>query len=278
MVSGILNNRRFYLNKCSKSKTGNISFSGQSDVTRKYTDNDIFVPSNPFFLKSVPDRPLGNFWQVGTNFYRGAQPGIDENDGGKIVYQKLLEDLKWLRDKKNVSSIMNLRNPNDHHTKHIELEKQAVNQLNAESPDKKIELLNVPMHSEKGLFAPDAKNIFEFFSAADEKHSGNANSAYWHCRSGNDRTGIVGALHRIWSNEKAGFDNICKEMLTLGHNNRWYPNLQSSLAACLTYMATANKPEYDNLKNSKGIKGFIKDFYLKNKESMDRRNIWLVRK
>jgi rhodanese-related sulfurtransferase len=214
---------------------------------------------------------IGNFYKVDNHFYRGAQPGIDESQGGKINYPQLKEDLKYLRDKFNIKVIMNLRNPNDNNTNHIELEKQAIFEINEEArlinrgnplgrQIHEIEGVHIPMHAEDIVKSEQVEEIMEHFQKDPNKN------IFVHCRSGNDRTGVVTGLRRIWKsgNENGvSFNDIRQEMIKCGHNQSWYPKLISSLSACIRYMAIT--PDFNNIKNAKGEKNFLSHFYQNNR-------------
>lgn len=217
---------------------------------------------------------IGNFYKVDDHFYRGAQPGIDENLGGAIDYAKLKQDLKYLRDKFNISVILNLRNEKDNSTKHIELEKQAIKELNEEAKlinDKNISNvkipflngINIPMYAEDIVRSEQVEETMNIF----QKY--NNENIFVHCRSGNDRTGVVTALRRIWkqgTENGVGFENIREEMIKCGHNQSWYPRLISSLAACIRYMGIT--PDFKDIKNANGTKNLLGEFYQRNRTSI----------
>lgn len=215
---------------------------------------------------------IGNFYKVDDNFYRGAQPGIDESHGGAINYSQLKEDLKYLRDNFNISVILNLRNPNDNNTNHIELEKLAIRELNEEArltnvenplaPQiSELEGINIPMYAEDIVRSEQVEEIMKNFQKYSDKN------IFVHCRSGNDRTGVVTGLHRIWkygTENELSFNDIRQEMISCGHNQNWYPRLISSLSACIRYMGIT--PDFNNIKNAKGEKNFLWTFYQNNRD------------
>ncbi len=214
------------------------------------------------------NHPVGNFRKVSENFYRGAQPGIDETRGGLVTLESIKRDIKLLRDEYGVGVILNLRNLHDNNTAHIELEKQAIKELNEEAASGKTPKLiglnvsmdasswnNIPVKSE------DVEKILGYFQEHSDK------KFYVHCRSGNDRTGVVTALYRIWAQDKnVKFNDIRQEMLDCGHARDWYPGLIPSLAACIRYMATSGN--FRHLENADQKPDFLWDFYQSNKSDI----------
>jgi len=242
-----------YINQHPQKQVKRLSFS-------ENVNKSVFNPER------IENAPIDNFWKVGEKFYRGAQPGIiDVDEKGLMHNAKLKKEIIWLRDEKGIRTILNLRNGEDHSTDHMNMEDSVIKELNSKAPlDKQINYQAIEMHAENGIDAyKHAKPILEAFTNAKNKNAG----MYWHCRSGKDRTGVAGALHRIWSEPNAKFDDIIEEMRFFKHNEDWYPNLKSSLAGCLKYMATSG--EFDDLKNSGSEAGFLRNYYYKNKERID---------
>lgn len=248
-----------------------IPFKGQSDTAKP--PNIIRSYYGALSLDTLKDTPIWNFRKVDEGFYRGAQPGIDENRGGIINYAKLKSDLKYLRDKFNITVILNLRNPHDNNTDHIELEKLAIKELNeeakllnSENPARhipEIKGLNVNMYAEGIVCAKQARQVMEYFQENSDK------IIFAHCRGGNDRTGIVTAWRRIWKNgleDGVRFRDIVHEMKNCGHNQEWYPKLISSLALCIRHMGRTS--EFITIKNAQKKMGFLCEFYGKNHDDI----------
>lgn len=225
----------------------------------------------PVLSSDKIETQIGNFYQVDEHFYRGAQPGIDESRGGAIIYSQLKEDLKCLRDKFHIDVVLNHRNHNDNNTNHVELEKQAIKEVNEEarfinansSGPKLRELtgINIPMHAETIVKSEQVEELFAVFNKYSDKN------IFEHCRSGNDRTGVGTGCRRIWkqgTEKGVSFDDICQEMIKCGHNQEWYPRLISSFAACIRYMGIT--PKFNNITNAKGEKNFLSIFYQNNRE------------
>lgn len=256
----------------SNNKQNKISFCQQVSATvNSPTVNSSKLFFGPVLSSDKLETQIGNFYKVDENFYRGAQPGIDESLGGAINYQHLKEDLKYLRDKFDIRVILNLRNPNDNNTNHIELEKQAIRELNEEAKlinaknplaqqIAELKGINIPMYAENIVKSEQAQEVIETF----QKYSGQ--NIFVHCRSGNDRTGVVTGWRRIWklgTQNGVSFNDIRQEMIKCGHNQEWYPRLISSLAACIRYMGIT--PDFNNITNAKGEKNFLWTFYQNNR-------------
>jgi hypothetical protein len=220
--------------------------------------------------KRITCPPVGeNFWMVNDSALRGGQPGIDENRNGSVDKQVMKQELRNLWGS-GVRVILNLRSPKDNPTtKHIEMERDAVREINEENG---IKLVNIEMDSSFGIESEQAKQIFLTFQNIPKSENSKSAAIYWHCRSGNDRTGMVGALYRIWSDPNAKFDDICQEMKECGHNpDGMFKNPIPSLAACIKYMATTGHDKFKDLKNSEGKTDFIYAYYLKNQKAIDKR-------
>lgn len=255
---------------CKAYNYNSISFAGQ---TESKINNSTKHYWGPVLSADKIDAPIDNFYKINDKFYRGAQPGLDETQGGKIHYNKLKEGLKYLRDELNLSVILNLRNPNDNNTKHIELEQEAILELNHEAKllnaknplNKQIpQIEGVNIFMDAGEAIPVKSEIVEKIMGLFQKHSDQG--IFIHCRSGNDRTGVTAALYRIWKQGTemgVSFHDIRQEMLSCGHNQGLFPKLIPSLASCLRYMGIT--PEFERIKNAKGEKNFLLTFYQANR-------------
>lgn len=242
---------------------------GNSGIEPNISSEKIFW--GPVLSSDKFQTQIGNFYRVDENFFRGAQPGIDESLGGAINHTRLKEDLKYLRDKFGITVILNLRNIYDNNTNHIELEKQAIKELNeeaellnAKNPSgpkiPKLKGLNIPMSAGDIVRSEQVEEIMGYFKDySNEK-------MFVHCRSGNDRTGVATALRRIWkrgTENGVSFENIREEMIKCGHRQDIFPNLISSLAACMRYMGIT--PDFSRIANARGEKNFLSAFYQRNR-------------
>ncbi len=244
-----------------------VSFKGGAQAGEILDGEVQKISFGPVLTSDKLNSKIGNFYKVDEHFYRGAQPGIDETQGGLINYAQLKDDLKYLRDKHNIDVVLNLRNPNDNNTKHIELEMQAISELNEEAKAlgnaKEMKMVHIPMYAENIVRSEQVEEILDVFQQNPK------NNIYVHCRSGNDRTGVVTALRRVWTDgtkNGVSFHDIRQEMIRCGHNQSWYPRLISSLAACLRYMGIT--PDFGKIPNAKGEKNFLADFYQMNRMSI----------
>ncbi len=97
---------------------------------------------------------------------------------------------------------------------------------------------------------------------------------YIHCRSGNDRTGVVNALHRVWKqglDDGVNFEDIRQEMIDSGHHtNGLFPDLIKSLSRCLRYMGI-NPDKFGKIENAQGEKNFLWNFYQANRNDVKHR-------
>ncbi len=163
--------------------------------------------------------PISNFYKIDGTFYRGAQPGITDDD--RLNPEHLKQGLLYLRDQCGVRTILNLRNDTDlrqefnHHPKdHQTKEKEAIDQLNTSAPDEKqLKYVNIPIRSGVAITEPQFAPILSVL-----QHASTAQPVFVHCKAGIDRTGLVTALYRALNYPNAPFKDVYAEMQACGHD------------------------------------------------------------
>jgi protein tyrosine/serine phosphatase len=215
----------------------------------------LYIPSKQASICLFKDEhaPIRNFYCVDKNYYRGAQPGIQEND--QIDECTLKKALTYLRDTCHIRTILNLRDHSDlrpefSHLKsnHIEIERKIINELNDEStPAQQIKFVHIPIHSGKALTDNDLSKILTEITKPDQP-------IYVHCKAGIDRTGIVSFLYRAKNYSGASASELYQEMQYCGHNPKgiwsgYIKNIQYHLSTNSVFSAfyRINKQELDAL-------------------------------
>lgn len=172
---------------------------------------------SPLYLYQDDRSPIKNFYSVNRYFYRGAQPGITEDD--RIDEKELEKGLLYLRDVCKVRAILNLRNSTDlreqfsHHPKnHQEKEQEAIRKLNAAAPpERRIAYYNIPIESGLAITEQQIQPILTILKKASK------NPVFVHCKAGIDRTGLVSFLYRTLKMPYAKFEDLYHEMQYCGH-------------------------------------------------------------
>lgn len=118
---------------------------------------------------AFPNVKIGNFGQMDTHYFRGAQPEPGD-------YQSL-KDL-------GVNTVIDLRNDP------TEYEKREVEALG-------MKYVNIPM---SGWKSPKDRDLNAFLSLVDDPATG---TIFVHCKAGIHRTGVAGAVYRF---NKYGWD------------------------------------------------------------------------
>ena len=163
--------------------------------------------------------PIRNFYKIDNSLYRGAQPGITDDD--RLNPEHLKQSLLYLRDQCGVRTILNLRNDTDlrqefnHHPKdHQTKEKEAIEQLNASAPDEKhLKYVNIPIRSGVAITETQFAPILSVL-----QHASTAQPVFVHCKAGIDRTGLVTSLYRALNYPNASFKDVYAEMQACGHD------------------------------------------------------------
>lgn len=70
---------------------------------------------------------------------------------------------------------------------------------------------------------PPEEYVEKFFEVVDDARKKNE-KVYIHCREGKDRTGLFSAMYKI-NYGLANLDDAIKEMLAMGHDDQFNPNL-----------------------------------------------------
>jgi hypothetical protein len=139
-------------------------------------------------IASEMNSPIKNFHVVETGIYRGARPSDD--------------DLKWLASI-GVKTIINLENDDD---AIVHEEKVAIGLGITES-----------VHEMSGFFAPEDVELMTI-----ESYVASLRPVFIHCKLGEDRTGLVVALHRVWHDGWKA-ESAYKEMYRDGHDPLLFP-------------------------------------------------------
>jgi protein tyrosine phosphatase (PTP) superfamily phosphohydrolase (DUF442 family) len=226
-------------------QASSILFSGVNFKQPYFPDAKKFNVAPGVFVYGAENTPLKNLFKIDDNFYRGAQPGLHakippgtiyEGNSGIIDEELLKKSMIFLRDKCKVRTILDLRFPDDHLHRyrdakldHIELEKRAIQEINAKEPSKpQIKFINIPLDAGKGFNPEQTKQVMKTLKEPE-------GAIYAHCREGNDRTGFVTALYRIINyGDKVNFEDVRKEMVHCGHNpNGRFYGVIPSLVDCI---------------------------------------------
>ncbi|MEW5819666.1 MAG: tyrosine-protein phosphatase [Cyanobacteriota bacterium] len=168
----------------------------------------ILIPFNCYSEDSeniIKTLKTKNFHKVDENYYRGANPPLED-------YEKL--------GKLGIKSIIDLRHMNN---KKFTKLKTIANQYG-------IKYYSIQMSP----FTPPTKEqIKEFF---DIVNNPDGQPVYVHCTYGKDRTGIMSALYRV-NNYQWEYDQAYQEMISDGYHVHLYGNQKKFL-----YEYTHNKP------------------------------------